>query len=164
MSASRFTEGISIQSKNIMEWVEKRLQSNEAGHDAQSPTTAPSSEQETSIAEPSAMEMPSTSAGTDLQSDSPSNVSADKKWEVKPEIQMDDDGWQIYDPTMFEESQTKHAICAVESRDIGSISSAVFEELPPNIKAELDHFHKLEQARRLKAAAEREKKPTGKKR
>ncbi|VDN22320.1 unnamed protein product [Cylicostephanus goldi] len=65
---------------------------------------------------------------------------------------------------MFEESSNKHAVPAVESSDIGTISSAVFEELPPNIKAELDHFHKLEQARRLKAAAERDKKPNGKKR
>ncbi|RCN27971.1 hypothetical protein ANCCAN_26291, partial [Ancylostoma caninum] len=36
-------------------------------------------------------------------------------------------------------------------------------ELPANIRAELDHFHKLNQARKLKAAVEKDK-PSAKKR
>ncbi|CAJ0597286.1 unnamed protein product [Cylicocyclus nassatus] len=156
MSASRFTEGISIQSKNIMEWVEKRLQSNEAGQGTNQATAAASAEQKASgDVCPLDTEMPSTSAETDLHSSSAAKVSLDQKKEEKPEIQIDDDGWQVYDPALFEQCTTKNTVSAVESRDIGTISSAVFEELPPNIKA---------QARRLKAAAEREKKPNGKKR
>ncbi|VDM79765.1 unnamed protein product [Strongylus vulgaris] len=170
MSASRFTNGLSVQSQNIMEWIEKRLRLNESGMKIdQLPSTAspgPKAVVQRDSERPMDLEMPSTSTAAILSSNSSSMSPAkEKKHEERPEVMLDEDGWQVYDPTLFESVTTTIAIPAVEFTDIGPISSSVFEELPANIKAELDHFHKLEQAKRLKAAAEeREKKPNGKKR
>lgn len=100
-------------------------------------------------------EAPSTS-GLATATKSPKKELAKKKKEAVPEVKVDDDGWQVwfllsivalkvwripffwqvYDPAQFESTATtSNAIPAVELSDIGEISSAVFQELPANIKA-----------------------------
>ncbi|VDN23449.1 unnamed protein product [Cylicostephanus goldi] len=174
MSASRFTEGLSVQSQNIMEWIQKRLQLSEAGRGLfQPPSTAPPEPRifvKGVLKRPADLEAPSTSTATGSASNSPKSSPYKKKnkKEEEPEVKVDEEGWQVYDPTKFESTEDSNhapAVPAVELSDIGAISSSVYEELPAHIKAELAHFHKLEQAKRLKAAAgEREKKPGAKKR
>ncbi|ETN81386.1 ImpB/MucB/SamB family protein [Necator americanus] len=171
MSASRFTEGLSVQSQNIMEWVEKRLEQLEAGRVLlQPPSAAPEPRifVKGVLKRPADLEGPSTS-GVDVPVNNSPKKAPPRKRKTdleSTEVKIDDDGWQVYDPAQFESTTTSAAIPAVESSDIGEISTAVFQELPANIKAEFAHFHKLEQARKLKAAAfEREReKPSGKKR
>ncbi|KAL6726109.1 hypothetical protein Aduo_008114 [Ancylostoma duodenale] len=167
MSASRFTEGLSVQSQNIMEWVEKRIQLNEAGRGLfQPPSTAPPEPRiyvKGVLKRPADLEGPSTSGLVTATKSPKKELVKKKKQEAEPEVKVDNDGWQVYDPAQFESATTSNAIPAVESSDIGEISSAVFQELPANIRAELDHFHKLNQAKKLKAAVEKEK-PSAKKR
>ncbi|VDM85755.1 unnamed protein product [Strongylus vulgaris] len=80
--------------------------------------------------------MPGTSTAAILPSNSSSMCPAkEKKQEEQPEVMLDEDGWQVYDPTQFESVTTTAAIPAVELSDIGPISSSVFEELPANIRA-----------------------------
>ncbi|CAJ0597287.1 unnamed protein product [Cylicocyclus nassatus] len=122
MSASRFTDGLSVQSQNIMEWIEKRLQLSEAGRGLfQPPSTAPP---EPRIFVKGVLKRPA-----DLE---------------EPEVKVDEDGWQVYDPTKFESTEdSNHApvLPAVELSDIGAISSSVYEELPANIKADSNDMY-----------------------
>ncbi|PIO71214.1 hypothetical protein TELCIR_06892 [Teladorsagia circumcincta] len=169
MSASRFADGVSAQNQSIMEWVEKRLKLSEAGNSMFEPAKSSAPEPRIFVKgvlkRPADLEAPGTSGGMSSASNSPIKLTPKKKKpDAEPEVKVDDDGWQVYDPSLFE--TPPNAVPAVELNDIGGISSAVFQELPDSIKAELAHFHKLDQAKKLKAAAgEREKeKPQGKKR
>ncbi|KHJ90218.1 ImpB/MucB/SamB family protein [Oesophagostomum dentatum] len=166
MSASRFTEGLSVQSRNIKNWIEKRSQLNEVQPSSMRPE--PGVFVKGDLGRPEDQDASSTSADTLSASNSPRNTPFKKeKQENTPEAVMNDDEWPVYDTTQFESATSSNAVPALESSEIGAISSEVFEELPANIKAELGHFYKLEQAKKLKAIASggREKeKSSGKKR
>ncbi|WKY02154.1 hypothetical protein Q1695_015849 [Nippostrongylus brasiliensis] len=165
MSASRFVDGVGAQNQSIMEWVEKRLKMNSLGVLDPSLNRAPEPRifVKGTLKRPSDLETPGPSSGIGSASNSPKKISPKKK---KPEkaIKVDDEGWQVYDPNLFE--APSNAVPALELDDIGEISPTVFSELPEDIKAELAHFHKLDQAKKLKAAAGGGdvEKPHGKKR
>ncbi|ETN81385.1 ImpB/MucB/SamB family protein [Necator americanus] len=171
MSASRFIGGMSVQSQNIKEWMEKRSQLRDSNAERLQPSSLLPPKSEVFVNELSSrtqvidvMEGPSTSEGVKSAGNSPQKTSLKEAGDFEvAEVELDDDGWQVYDPSQFEFGTTSNAIPALESSDVGEISSAVFEELPANIKAELAHFHKLNQARKLKAAAIEREKPSRRK-
>ncbi|KAK6744714.1 hypothetical protein RB195_011434 [Necator americanus] len=171
MSASRFIGGMSVQSQNIKEWMEKRSQLRDSNAERLQPSSLLPPKSEVFVNELSSrtqvidvMEGPSTSEGVKSAGSSPQKTSLKEAGDFEvAEVELDDDGWQVYDPSQFEFGTTSNAIPALESSDVGEISSAVFEELPANIKAELAHFHKLNQARKLKAAAIEREKPSRRK-
>ncbi|VDO41488.1 unnamed protein product [Haemonchus placei] len=155
MSASRFVSGVSAQNQSIMEWVEKRLKPGGAGSSMLESTDQSAPDPRVfvkGVLKPSShLEVPGPSGGTISESDSPIKTTATVK-SAGAEPEVDEDGWQVYNPRAFEASSD--AVPALELNDIGVISPSVFQELPENIKAELAHFHKLDQAKKLKAAAE----------
>nr|CDJ90718.1 DNA-repair protein domain containing protein [Haemonchus contortus] len=167
MSASRFVSGVSAQNQSIMEWVEKRLKPGGAGSSMLESTDQSAPDPRVfvkGVLKPSShLEVPGPSGGTISESDSPIKTTATVK-SAGAEPEVDEDGWQVYNPRAFE--APSEAVPALELNDIGVISPSVFQELPENIKAELAHFHKLDQAKKLKAAAEERgnNKPQGKKR
>ncbi|XGW16190.1 hypothetical protein V3C99_001552 [Haemonchus contortus] len=155
MSASRFVSGVSAQNQSIMEWVEKRLKPGGAGSSMLESTDQSAPDPRVfvkGVLKPSShLEVPGPSGGTISESDSPIKTTATLK-SAGAEPEVDEDGWQVYNPRAFEASSD--AVPALELNDIGVISPSVYQELPENIKAELAHFHKLDQAKKLKAAAE----------
>lgn len=163
MSASRFIEGVNAQSQSIMEWVEKRLKLSESGVSAfNSSSTSPLKPR---IFVKGVLKQPGEavagpSSNTSTPNNSPEKISgAALRLESRAEINVDDDGWQIYDPAQFEAAATSAGTPDEEIPDSGVISSIAFNELPADIREELAHFHKLDQAKRLKeATSEREKK------
>ncbi|KAK6044475.1 hypothetical protein COOONC_18020 [Cooperia oncophora] len=144
MSASRFVDGVSAQNQSIMEWVEKRLKLSEAGNSMFEPANNPAPEPRIFVKgvlkRPTDKEVAGPSGGMSSASNSPIKTTPKKKKpDTEAEVKVDEDGWQVYDPALFE--APSNALPAVELNDIGEISSAVFQELPDNIKAVCFSFH-----------------------
>ncbi|KAK5976719.1 hypothetical protein GCK32_014583, partial [Trichostrongylus colubriformis] len=143
MSASRFVEGVGAQNQSIMEWIDKRLKSIESGNSAfeqaNNSTPEPRIFVKGVLKRPADLEVPGPSCGMSSASNSPKKATPKKKKpDAEPEVKVDEDGWQVYDPALFEalkQQESSSAVPAVELNDIGGISSAVFQELPDNIKA-----------------------------
>ncbi|KAJ1360967.1 hypothetical protein KIN20_020102 [Parelaphostrongylus tenuis] len=164
MSASRFVEGVNVQSQSIMEWVEKRLELSESGSSIFSPSKTPLLKPRVFV---KGVLKEDADTGSGPSSNTPTAYNTPEKKPVAvsnpephAEMSVDDDGWQIYDPAQFDTAVTPTKVPAdVDFADSGPIPSMAFQELPADIREELAHFHKLDQARRLKeATSEREKK------
>ncbi|KJH50274.1 ImpB/MucB/SamB family protein [Dictyocaulus viviparus] len=158
ISASRFTDGVSAQSQNIMEWVEKRLKLNECGGGA--PNTSVSFPKSRVLEKDVlgvALEEVACSSTTSACENSPHKIFSEAtNAELKSEVDVDDDGWQIYNPEKFETVNIRedHAVNLENS----VICTSALKDFPADIQEEFAHFHKLEQAKKLKeATAEREK-------
>ncbi|CAJ0604197.1 unnamed protein product [Cylicocyclus nassatus] len=86
------------------------------------------------------MEAPTTSTATGSASNSPNSSPYKKKnkKEGEPEVKVDENGCEVYNPTKFESTEDSNhapAVPAVELSDIRVISPSVYEELSSNIKA-----------------------------
>ncbi|KHJ76332.1 hypothetical protein OESDEN_24048, partial [Oesophagostomum dentatum] len=120
MSASRFTEGLSVQSRNIKNWIEKRSHLSEVQPSSTKPE--PGVFVKEPLGGPADQDALRTSADTSSASNSPVKTPAKtKKQENTAETVKDDDGWPVYDPAQFESATSSNAVPAVESSDIGVI-------------------------------------------